>query len=151
MMRPSRMILCFLIFVVSGSAGQSGKLPSSPKKRASTVKEGKAYLVVPARSGDDLPAFLQRYGLYDYECNITQFFEINGLKEDYRLKAGVSYKLPIEVTTYNGKSIRSTLGITDWRAAKRIEAYNKFALKEGLRTDDFMETKRLWVPWHELK
>lgn len=145
------MILCFLIFVVSGSAGQSGKLPSSPKKRASTVKEGKAYLVVPARSGDDLPAFLQRYGLYDYECNITQFFEINGLKEDYRLKAGVSYKLPIEVTTYNGKSIRSTLGITDWRAAKRIEAYNKFALKEGLRTDDFMETKRLWVPWHELK
>jgi N-acetylmuramoyl-L-alanine amidase len=145
-----RMILCSLFLFTASALGQSGKAPSELKKHSSGAASAKTYLIVPAQKGDDLPAFLRRYGLYDFECNITRFFEINGLKEDYRVKAGVSYKLPVEVVTYNGKSIRTTLGISDWRTAKRIESYNKFALKEGLRTDNFIETKRLWVPWHEL-
>ena len=145
-----RMILCSLFLFAASALGQSGKAPSELKKRTSGTASAKTYLVVPAQKGDDLPAFLRRYGLYDFECNITRFFEINGLKEDYRVKAGVSYKLPVEVVTYNGKSIRTTLGISDWRTAKRIESYNKYALKEGLRSDNFIETKRLWVPWHEL-
>lgn len=106
---------------------------------------------MPAGPGEDLPALLERYGLYDYACNIEQFFKLNDFKkEDYRLKPGTSYKLPVEVVEYNGKTIRSTLKINDWKTAKRIETYNKFALSEGLRTDNFIETKRLWVPWHEL-
>ena len=150
MLHTSRMILLLSIFLVPTAVAQSGKAPSKVRTSASARTADKTYLEVPAKQGEDLPGLLQRYGLYDHECNITRFFAINGLKEDYRLKAGVSYKLPVEVVTYNGKSIRTTLGIKDWRTAKRIELYNKFALKEGLRSDNFIETKRLWVPWHEL-
>lgn len=146
----SRMILCCLIFLTVSAIGQSGKTPAPYKNRFDGTDPVKTYLVVPVRSGEDLPDLLQRFGLAEYECNVTQFFKINNLKEDYRLKAGTSYKLPVEVVTYNGKSIRTTLGIKEWQVAKRIEEYNKFALKEGLRSDNFMETKRLWVPWHEL-
>jgi N-acetylmuramoyl-L-alanine amidase len=85
-----------------------------------------------------------------YDCNVTQFSKINNFSKNSAVKASVTYKLPVEVVTYNDKSIRTTLGISDWRTAKRIEEYNKYALKEGLRTDNFLETKRLWVPWHEL-
>lgn len=149
-MNQSRMILCCLIFLTSSAISQSGKSPGSVKKRPEGVVTPKIYLEVPARAGEDLPALLQRYGLYEYECNLEQFFKINNLKEDYRIKPGVNYKLPVEVVVYNGKSIRTTLGIKDWRTAKRIETFNKNALTTGLRTDNFLETKRLWVPWHEL-
>jgi len=149
-MIPVRTILCCLIFLAVSALGQSGKSPVSSQKRVEGSAPPKTYLVVPVRAGEDLPDLLQRFGLAEFECNVTQFFKINNLKEDYRLKPGTSYKLPVEVVTYNGKSIRSTLDIKDWRVAKRIEAYNKTALKQGLRTDNFLETKRLWVPWHEL-
>lgn len=142
--------LCCLIFCTADVSGQSGKRTPVKKKTAAKISTPKEYLLIPAKTGDDLPALLQRYNLYDYECNIAQFFKINRLKEDYRLKAGQSYKLPVEVVAYNGKSIRSTLGIADWRTAKRIEIFNKSALKDGLRKDNFIETRRLWVPWHEL-
>lgn len=106
---------------------------------------------VVARTGEDVPLLLQRYGLSDFSCNITQFFKINNIKEDYRLKTGATYKLPLWVVTYNGKSIRSTIGLTDWQTAKRIESFNKVALENGVRKDNFIESKKLWVPFHEIE
>ena len=123
-----------------------GQRPATSKKS----KTLKVYLNVPAKSGERAEDLLKSYGLHEYQCNFEQFFEINNLKANAKLKVGTSYKLPVEVVTYNGKSIRTTLKISDWKVAKRIETYNKFALSEGLRTDNFIETKRLWVPWHEL-
>ncbi len=122
---------------------------------AQTTKKGAVvvpltYVNVPAQKGDNVPKLLQRYGLYDFECNISQFFKINGLREDYRLRPGVAYKLPVLLIKYNGKSIRSSVDIKDWQTAKRIEAYNAFAVSQGLRAADFRATKQLWVPWHEL-
>ncbi len=121
---------------------------------AQTAKKGAVvpptYLNVPAQKNDNVPKLLQRYGLYEFECNISQFFKINGLREDYRLRAGVAYKLPVLLIKYNGKSIRSSVDIKDWQTAKRIEAYNTFAVSQGLRAADFRTTKQLWVPWHEL-
>lgn len=108
-------------------------------------------MTVVAKAGEDVPLLLQRYGLSDFSCNITQFFKINKIKEDYRLKSGATYKLPLWVVPYNGKSIRTTLGIDDWKTAKRIETFNVNARKSGLRTDNFIETKKLWVPFHEIK
>jgi N-acetylmuramoyl-L-alanine amidase len=107
------------------------------------------YLTAVAQPGDDALDLLSRYDLADYSCNVSQFLKINAL-ESHRLKSGISYKLPVSVVIYNGKSIRSTLKIEDWKCAKRIEQYNKNAQKEGLRPDYFVENKRLWVPWHEL-
>lgn len=146
----AQIVLLSIILLASTSNNLLGQRPATSKK--STAKSGilKVYLNVPAQPGDLVEDLLKRYGLHDFGCNLEHFFKINSLKENARLKTGTSYKLPVEVITYNGKSIRSTLNISDWKVAKRIETYNKFALNEGLRPDNFIETKRLWVPWHEL-
>ena len=108
------------------------------------------FLTTVAKSGEDALDLLARYQLAEYSCNVKQFLELNGLK-DNRLKAGETYIVPVAVVVYNGKSIRTTLGIEDWKQAKRIEAYNKTAQQKGLRRDYFIENKRLWVPWHEIE
>jgi N-acetylmuramoyl-L-alanine amidase len=109
------------------------------------------FLEYTATTGDDVTIILERYKLADVECNVTQFFKLNRLKRnDYRLIRGKTYKLPIQVVQYNGKSIRTTLGIEDFAAAKRIDNYNKWAKKAQLRDDNFIESKNLWVPWNEV-
>lgn len=108
------------------------------------------YLTAVAQSGDDVREFLTRYGLAGFNCNVSQFCKINNISERAKLKAEMFYRLPVCVAPYNGKSIRSTLGIEDWKAAKRIESYNKYAQKEGLRAESFIDNKKLWVPMHEL-
>lgn len=134
--------------------GASSKTKSSATKTqtaAKTKTEAEPeYLLVTAGSGDNVPDILERYGLADIDCNVTQFFKINKLKQDYRLKTGGIYKLPVELHTYNGKSIRTTLGINDWKTAVRIEAYNKQCKEKGLRDDNFVASRQLWVPHHEL-
>ncbi|MBN8676792.1 MAG: N-acetylmuramoyl-L-alanine amidase [Chitinophagales bacterium] len=110
---------------------------------------GNNYLTAIAKAGDDALDLLDRYELAEYDCNVSQFLKINQL-ETHKLKAGATYKLPVMVVAYNGKSIRTTLDIEDWRTAKRIETYNKTAQKKGLRPDYFIDNKKLWVPWHEL-
>lgn len=116
---------------------------------AQTTASSQNYLTAIAQSGDDALDLLDRYGLADYACNVSQFLKINEL-ENNRLRTGATYKVPVLVVVYNGKSIRTTLKIDDWKTAKRIEEYNKMAKREGLRPDYFIENKRMWVPWHEL-
>lgn len=120
-----------------------------PKPFAQTSTGVQNFLTAIAQSGDDALDLLDRYELADFSCNVTQFLKINDLNGN-RLKAGTTYKMPVLVVVYNGKSIRSTLKIEDWKTAKRIETYNKTAQKKGLRPDYFIENKKLWVPWHEL-
>lgn len=122
------------------------------KKRpvAAPLNPPKTYLTSIAESGENVVQLLERFGLHLYECNAKQFFEINKMAEDANLKTGKTYKLPVVIYDYNGKSIRSTTGVKNWQAAKRIEAYNRDALEQGLREDDFIRSRKLWVPWHEL-
>lgn len=105
-------------------------------------------LTVQPKTGETAAALLKRYNLYDFPCNISRFFKLNNLKENERLKPGATYKLPVNIASYNGKSIRSTLEIDDWQVAKSIEVYNREALESGLRGDNFIVSKKLWVPWH---
>ena len=116
-----------------------------------SAQGNETFLKVKPQPNDNVTKLLRRYGLYDFECNITKFFAINQLPEDYRLYLHKTYLIPVLIKTYNGKSIRSTLGIEDWKTALRIQAYNKNALSQGLRTDNFIDSKKLWVPWHELE
>jgi len=131
------LIFPFLCFLVSASA---------PAQTAASVEN---YLIATAKSGDDALDLLDRYDLANYSCNVSQFLKINNL-EDNRLKSGSVYKIPVIVVVYNGKSIRTTLKIEDWKKAKRIEEYNKMAQRKALRPDYFIDNKRLWVPWHEI-
>lgn len=144
----TRIVLGFLLGFAFSASGQ--KPISANKQAAKAVIPPKSYVTTIAKSGDDPVALLTRYNLHNYECNHSEFLRINNLRKGSPLKTAATYKLPMEVVVYNGKSIRTTLNITDWRVAKRIEIYNQLALAQGLRTDNFVETKRLWVPWHEL-
>ena len=109
------------------------------------------FLSIIAKNGDDIPKVLELYGLADYDCNITQFLKLNRLPEgDYRMVFGKTYVLPIKVMAYNGKSIRSTVGLSDWDTAVRIRDFNTLAARKKLRSDVFTESKQLWVPWHEV-
>lgn len=137
--------LPLLCCCVVAAFGQTQKEAPAPKTSSNEIS-----LTVLPKPGEDLVDLLKRYDLYDFPCNINRFFKINNLKEDYRLKAGKNYKLPISVLVYNGKSIRTTLATGDWQVAKKVELYNKNALNNGLRGDDFKVSKKLWVPWHLL-
>lgn len=109
------------------------------------------YLIAMANPGDKVVDFLSRYKLDDFDCNVNQFCKINKVKKNDKLKAERNYKLPVAVAPYNGKTIRSTLGINDWKKAVRIQSYNQEAQKEGLRPESFIDNKQLWVPFHELE
>jgi N-acetylmuramoyl-L-alanine amidase len=115
----------------------------------SSVPLPDTWLTVVPKANETGAVLLQRYALSGYPCNVDQFCKINKIKEKDRLKTGATYKLPIVVQVYNGKSIRSTLGIEDWKVAKRIEEFNRKALETGLRADNFIVSKKLWTPWHE--
>lgn len=108
------------------------------------------YFKATAQTGDGVYSLLRRYKLDAYPCNFEEFYRLNKLKQNKHLLAGKEYQLPIKIYTYNGKSIRSTLGIEDWDLAIRIQEYNNEMYKKGLRADVFTNSNILWVPHHEL-
>jgi len=108
------------------------------------------FFAVTAKPGDGITILLNRYELDEFECNLDKFLELNRLKKNDPLLEGKEYKLPVMIYTYNGQSIRSTLGITDMEKAKRIANYNRIILNRNLRRTDYETSKILWVPYHEL-
>jgi len=78
------------------------------------------------------------------------FLDLNSLSAKAPLYRHKKYKLPIYLYNYNGKSIRSTIGIDDWDKAVRIKKYNEALLNKGLRSTHFIDSKILWVPFNEL-
>ncbi len=104
-----------------------------------------------ALPGDGVFSMLRRYNLDRNSCNISKFYALNDLKKGTSLKVGNTYQLPIFIYYFDGKSIRSSVGIKDWETAKLIEAYNESMLKDGYRNDSFKKDKLLWVPYHLLK
>lgn len=147
------LLLCLLGAAgVSNAQNASGKTTNpSNKTQPQSKTPPPTYLEDQLKAGENLQTFLDRYALAGYECNITHFYKINKLKENAKPKVGSLYRLPIQLVRYNGKSIRTTLGIEDWETAKRIEQYNREAMERGLRSDNFIKSNELWVPWHELE
>ena len=108
------------------------------------------FYTITAKAGDCTSILLNRYELDEYECNLEKFLELNKLAPKDQLLEGKDYKLPVMIYQYNGQSIRSTLGISDMEAAKRIANYNRLILNRNLRKSDYESSKILWVPYHEL-
>jgi len=109
------------------------------------------YHSVKAEPGDGIYSLLRRYNLLDYQCNQTKFLELNTLSKNDVLLAGKEYLLPIKIYEYNGTSIRTTVGISDWNQAVRIKDYNDKILNESLRRTKYQDSNILWVPHHELE
>ncbi len=143
MLRNSFVLAFFILISVSVSAAPKADDNIDP------VKKHK-FLEAKALNGDGVYAMLRRYKLIDYSCNKAQFYLLNNLNANDQLKVDQSYKLPMIVYEYNGISIRSTIGIDDYDQAVRIKNFNESARKNRLRNDNYIESKVLWVPYHEL-
>ena len=102
-----------------------------------------AYMEVTAKNGDGISIILDRYNLASYTCNVAKFCELNGVKQGDQLKLGKTYKLPIKIYNYNGKSIRTTINDNDIEKANRIQKYNEEILAKGLRSSTFQQSKLL--------
>jgi N-acetylmuramoyl-L-alanine amidase len=139
----------FWILSIQGAFFSQKPLAARPASLKPS-KPAAEYLQIITEPGDNVTTVLERFELAGYDCNISAFFQINKLREDYRLKANTLYKIPVMVVPYDGKTIRSSLKIDDWQTAIRIDAYNKSAQEKGLRERSFIEDKQLWVPWHAL-
>lgn len=108
------------------------------------------YHAVKAQKGDGIYSLLRRYQLNEHDCNRQRFLELNNLTINDNLKVGSKYQLPVLIYPYNGKSIRSTVGIDNFDQAVRIKTYNEEILTARLRKTNFEVSKILWVPYHEL-
>jgi N-acetylmuramoyl-L-alanine amidase len=105
---------------------------------------------VPALPGDGIFSLLRRYQLDQHSCNHQQFYKLNKLQEKSGLKVGRYYYIPIILYDFNGKTIRSSIGIDNWNLAKKIETYNDEMTKDGYRKQAFKQDRVLWVPYHLL-
>ncbi|MEM6262179.1 MAG: N-acetylmuramoyl-L-alanine amidase [Bacteroidota bacterium] len=105
------------------------------------------YVTAEASPGEGVNQFLRAYRIKS-PCNVNKFYALNSGVKKGGLKLGKTYKLPIQIYRYNGKSIRSTLGISDLPRAQRIQAYNEMMHLAGFRSHDFRKDKQLWVPHH---
>ena len=108
------------------------------------------YHQVSAGQGDGILSLLRKYKLDAYDCNLQQFCKLNQLRLNEPLVKGKKYYIPILLYTYDGKTIRSTLGISDWNKAIRIRDYNDELYRLKLRQSSYIDSKILWVPYHEL-
>ncbi len=103
-----------------------------------------------AQRGDGIYSLLRRYSLDKYSCNFDAFYKLNKMKKNAALAAGKTYTLPILLYKFDGKTIRSSVGIDDWDRAFSIQKYNEAMLAENLRETSFKTDKILWVPYHQL-
>jgi N-acetylmuramoyl-L-alanine amidase len=118
---------------------------------ASEAADTSGFIRIQARSGDGIYSLLRRYELDQHSCNFDQFYSLNELKKNAALIQGRTYLLPIYRYTFNGRTIRSTIGVDDWDLAVTIQSYNERMYEQGLRPDDFRNDLKLWVPYHLLK
>ncbi|MFN7118765.1 MAG: N-acetylmuramoyl-L-alanine amidase [Saprospiraceae bacterium] len=108
------------------------------------------FLKVPALPGDGTISMLRRYELEQYSCNFEQFYKLNKINKKTALQVGKNYFLPILIYTFNGKTIRSSVGINDYDKALRIQQYNERMHEAQMREQSFRASKIIWVPYHEL-
>ncbi|MBK8737382.1 MAG: N-acetylmuramoyl-L-alanine amidase [Saprospiraceae bacterium] len=102
------------------------------------------YLQIKAKKGQGVLSLMREFNLTPYSCSLDEFYKINGLKKSDGLIEGKSYFLPIIITKFDGKSIRSSLNIKDYDLAKSIENFND--INKEARKADFRKNKVLWVP-----
>ncbi|HCR48157.1 MAG TPA: hypothetical protein DIW24_00890 [Bacteroidetes bacterium] len=100
---------------------------------------------------EGIMGMLRRFELPVTPQMVTQFRRLNNLKPNEGVKIDQTYRMPIRRYRYNQKSIRTTLGISDYSHAQRIADYNNRMTAKGVREDNFLNSLALWVPDHEAK
>lgn len=130
--------LLFLLFLPFAAIAFAPK----PKKPAESID----YLKVKVEKGQGAYALLRQYDLLNQDIHLSDFYNINKLKPNTELIAGKKYLLPVAIKKFDGKSIRSSIGISDYEIAKDIEAYNEKLLQKNIKKTSFKKSNELWVP-----
>lgn len=117
-----------------------------------SAKTGTEFVTATARPSEGIMALLRRYHLPADAFMVQKFQELNTAYFQARsdLLANQSYRMPIYIYRFDGRSIRSSLGISDYPRAKRIEIYNQTIHRSGLVPQPFQKSGRLWVPFYEI-
>ena len=79
--------------------------------------------MVKAKQGDGIKKLLVRYHLDTHSCNEEKFLSLNNLSPEANLILDKTYLLPIKQVGFDGKSIRTSLGITEFEKAKEIGVF----------------------------
>jgi N-acetylmuramoyl-L-alanine amidase len=110
------------------------------------------YLLVKPRKGDGIFTLLRRYDLPQDSIYIKKFIEINKNKTNSKAEIFNHYKyqLPVILKKFDGVTIRTSLGISNYKLAKEIQDYNLNIVSLGLKKSNFKIDKQLWVPFHYL-
>ncbi|MBV6471811.1 MAG: hypothetical protein JPMHGGIA_00061 [Saprospiraceae bacterium] len=128
------------LFLCLAAGYVTAKSGPKPKTRPYVAEAGK---------GEGVYALLRRHHLLEDPNNVTLFFRLNKLRSGQSLVAGKKYQLPMDVSPYDGRSIRSSTGISDYDKAKRIERFNdSFRKSLGLRSELSREGK-VYIPRSE--
>jgi len=112
-----------------------------------TLTKAQQTLKVKVNKGDALISIFNKYQLKDFKCNENEFLNLNKLDNKELILSGFSYYLPVKVYSYDGKSIRSSIGIDDWDIAKKIESYNLNLESDSIKKENY-KSGELWVPFH---
>ncbi len=109
-----------------------------------------SYVSVKIKNGDGLYSLFRRYNLPANHCNISQFKQINRLKDVNKLLLDRTYRLPVLLLPFNGKSVSTSVPGVDKSTVARIINYNKTAYNNKLRKLPYNQSKLVWIPYHEL-
>ncbi len=127
-----------LIYVLFLLPGLSAAKPV-PKTQAN-------YLKIKAMQGDGAYSILRKYKLLDDPGNLSLFYKLNKIGKNKELKTGNMYVLPVRVYSFDGKSIRSSIGISDLEAARKIETYNSELLLAKAKSSSYKKDRKVYVP-----
>ncbi len=108
---------------------------------------GQNYVIATAKQGDGVYALVRRYFLHPIGDYVDKFIEINDLDAAQpHLAHGRQYKMPIYRFTYDGNTIRTTFGYSDYSHARKIQNYNESVYRAGLKSKPYTQDLDLWVP-----
>ncbi len=112
-----------------------------------TILSANKFVVETAKKGSSIYMLLKKYKLSTNKKNINLFKKINKkrLTKYNGLIIDKNYVLPIQTIKFNGKTIRSTLSMTNYNLAKKIEKYNITLQNLGLK-ENYNPNGILWVP-----
>lgn len=110
--------------------------------------QAQEYVMVSPEKSDGVYTLLKRYGLPASRETIARFWALNEdlIRGGKYLRLGFDYQLPIYKIYYDGKSIQTSLGITDRALARRIELYNQKLVTTGVQKSPYKSSREFWVP-----
>lgn len=118
-----------------------------------TLAFAQDYVEVKPNKGEGIISLLKKYSLPQDSFYINKFIKLNqkSLNPKNELILDRLYKMPIMLLLFDGTTIRSSLGITDYNQAKLIQDYNNLMVQRGLKAKSYKQDHTLWVPIHLLE